>query len=379
MTRDNLTANSASPMLTKLDLFEGDRGGHKLYRIPGVVVTARGTVLAYCEARRDTPADYGEITVFLRRSTDGGQSFGPPRQIAHFGARVTRPLTGPGEEPQQTINNPCAVADRDGSVHFFYCQNYERVFYMRSTDDGETFSQPIDLTSVFDSLRDKVDWRVVATGPGHGIQLHNGRLVVPVWLAYGERFKHGPSLAATIFSDDHGKTWRAGDIALPNSDETGSPSESVVVELADGSVMLNGRNSSKTSRRLVTTSRDGATGWSEPRFDEALWEPICAAGLTNVRGRPGVLVFTNPRNLKLDDDDRPIPGANAKRRNLSAYVSRDDGRTWNRPRTIEEGASAYSDLATLPDGTILCFYERDSRLTLARFNLAWAAGATGGE
>lgn len=361
-------------MLTKQDLFEGERGGHKIYRIPGIVVTAKGTVLAYCEARRDSLGDYGEITTFLRRSTDGGKTFGKPKQISHFGERVTRPTTKPNEEPQQTIDNPVAVPDRDGPVHFLYCQNYERAFYLRSDDDGQTFGPPLDITAAFEGFRGKVDWKVIATGPGHGIQLKSGRLVVPVWLAHGKRFQHGPSVVATIYSDDHGKTWHAGEIALPETDDITSPNESVIVELADGSVMLNGRSPSKASRRLVTVSRDGATGWSAPRFDDALWEPICAAGLTNVPGQPGVLVFSNPRNLKLDDDDQPVPAGQAKRRNLSIYVSRDDGNAWGPPRTLEEGTSAYSDLAALSDGTILCFYERDLRLTLARFNLAWAAG-----
>jgi sialidase-1 len=373
------SSSAEKPMLKKIDLFEGDLGGYKLYRIPGIVVTRAGTLLAYCEARRDAPADYGEITTMLRRSTDGGKTWSKPVQIAHRGPRIEgNPRKAPGEggEHEQTVNNPLAIADADGSVHFLYCVNYEHSFYMKSADDGVTFGDPVEITSTFAAFRPEVGWTVIATGPSHGIQLKHGpnagRLIAPVWVSFGPKGKHGPSVVATIYSDDHGATWKRGEVAIGVSDELPSVGEPIIVELSDGRVMINGRNNSKRSRRVFAISPDGVSGWSKLEFDDALWEPNCAAGITSIPGQPGTLVFSNPHNRKLDDNGKPIPGAQAKRRNLSIKVSHDDGKTWISSRTLEEGTSAYSDLVALDDGTIICFYERDLRLTIARFNLAWA-------
>jgi sialidase-1 len=183
------------------------------YRIPGIVVTPSGTVLAYSEARRNDSSDWGEIEVYLRRSSDGGKTWEDSRQIAHTGGRIEgnpHKKTEAGDH-EQTVNNPVAVVDRvSGTVEMLYCINYARCFSMRSTDDGVTWSAPVDITATFEPFRQKYPWKVIATGPGHGIQLRSGRLVVPVWLAYGREGDHKPSAAATIYSDDHGKTWKGG-------------------------------------------------------------------------------------------------------------------------------------------------------------------------
>lgn len=367
----------SAPLLEKTDLFEGGTGGFSLYRIPGIVVTAKGTVLAYCEARKNSGADWGEIEVHLRRSTDGGKTWEPARQIAHFGERMSVDLIKKGAKSgEQTVNNPVAIVDRKtGAVHFLYCLNYARCFYMRSDDDGLTFSPPVEITAAFEAFKPQCPWTVLATGPGHGIQVSKtGRLVVPVWLAYGKDGAHHPSMTGTIYSDDHGATWKAGDIALPNGGEFKDPNETAVVELSDGRVMLNCRSESRASRRLVTTSPDGATGWSTPRFDPALFEPICMGGIVAHPSQPGTILFSNPHSLKLDDSGREVPGGRGAREKVSIKLSHDDGATWVANRLLEDGPSAYSDLAMLPDGTALCFYERGRKLTVARFNLEWVAG-----
>lgn len=363
----------AVPLLDKTDLFEGGEGGYSLFRIPGIVVTAKGTALAYCEARKNSGADWGEIEVHLRRSTDGGKTWEPARQIAHFGERMSVALIKKGAKAEeQTVNNPVAIVDRKtGAVHFLYCINYSRCYYMRSDDDGFTFSQPIEITAAFEAFKPECPWTVLATGPGHGIQLKSGRLVVPVWLAYGKDGAHHPSMTGTIYSDDHGTTWKAGDIALPNVGEYKDPNETVIVELSDGRVMLNCRSESQASRRLVTTSPDGATNWTKPKFDNALWEPICMAGIVAHPSKPGTILFSNPHSPKLDESGKEVPGGRGQREKVSIKLSQDDGATWTATRLLEDGPSAYSDLAVLPDGTVLCFYERGKRLTVARFNLEW--------
>ncbi|HTL28817.1 MAG TPA: sialidase family protein, partial [Tepidisphaeraceae bacterium] len=253
-------------------------------------------------------------------------------------------------------------ASRDGVVHFFYCIEYARCFYLHSNDDGKSFSEPIEITQTFEGFRDRYNWGVIATGPGHGIELKSGRLVVPIWMSTGKN-GHSPSCIGTIYSDDAGKTWHAGDI-VAGGPMTGldNPSENILVELSDGRVMMSIRHNSEPHVRAISISPDGATKWSEIKLDKQLPDPICMASL--VRFDPETILFSNPNN------------ANRDRKNLTVRLSNDDGKTWSLARTLEMGPSGYSDLAVGTDGTIYCFYERGEKkaaekLTLARFNLDW--------
>ncbi|MFN9719258.1 MAG: exo-alpha-sialidase [Planctomycetota bacterium] len=362
-----------------IPVFPAGLSGVARYRIPGVVVTPKGTVLAYCEARLNDSSDWGEIEIHLRRSLDGGRTWQPAQHIAHHGERLEgNPRKKSGGEREQTVNNPVAIVDaQTGAIEFIYCVNYARCYSMRSMDDGETWSKPVEMTRSFEPFRMTYDWKVIATGPGHGLQLTSGRLVVPIWLAYGNTGDHEPSAAGTIYSDDHGRTWKAGDIAVRNSAPFTDPNESMVATLSDGSVILITRNEGGRHRKIVSTSRDGATDWSEPRFAEELWEPVCMASVASLSDHPGWLLFSNPDTLPPSHLDLPPeqrkPGR-GKRENLTIKLSRDDGRSWPVRRTLDAGPSAYSDLAVLPDKTILCLYEASKDITIARFSLDWIEG-----
>ena len=370
-----------APLLETVDVFEEKQAGFVSYRIPGIVVTAKGTVLAYAEARKFTSADRGEIEIHLRRSTDGGRTFSPQQQIAHLGPRLPRNPHMPddkkkkdmGGPDEQTVNNPMLIAARDGAVHFVYCVEYMRAFHARSDDDGLTWTKPDEITATFDRFRSEIDWQAIATGPGHGIELRGGRLIVPVWLATYEKTASQRKGCSVIFSDDRGTTWQRGDMAMTIG------GESSVAELSDGRVVLSSRNTDRRNRRAVVYSRDGATGWTKPEFIEELLEPGCMAGLVSHPGQPGknqpLLLYSNPHTTKREHRER---------KNVTIHVSHDDGRTWPVKKLLQAGPSAYSDLAVLPDGTVLCLYENGkpgdtrrngnwayARLTLARFNLEW--------
>ena len=382
---------SAESLLEKINLFETGKDDYALYRIPGLVVTTKGTVLAYCEARRTGKSDWDTIDLMLRRSTDGGKTWSPRVKIADVpGPKTKNPVALAqmlAKSDDVTYNNPVAFANRDGSVQFLFCLEYCRCFSMHSDDDGVTWTKPVEITATFDKFKPEYDWKVLATGPGHGIQMKNGRLVVPVWLSTGTGgHAHRPSVTTTIFSDDNGKSWQRGEIAVPNTGEWINPNETVVVQLADSRVMLNVRSESKAHRRLVTISPDGATNWSKPRFDDALLEPICMASIIRLSEKPDSdknrIVFANPHNL-VRADGKEEAGKSRDRKNVSIKLSEDEAQTWRYDKVLESGNSAYSDLAVLPDGTMLCFYERGrqskenkkptsySYLTLARFNLEW--------
>jgi len=380
------SAFGAEPFMEKTDLFTVGDGGYTVFHIPGIVVTAKGTVLAWCEARKGG-GDWSDIHVLLRRSTDEGKSWSASQNIVDVpGPKEKNPfalaIKGVRKE-DVTYNNPVLIADRDGTVHMLFCLEYLRCFYQRSTDDGASWSSPVEITSTFEKLRSVYDWKVLATGPDHGIQLRNGRLVVPMWLSTGTGGNaHRPSVTSTIFSDDAGKTWQAGEVAVPCTTEWINPNETIAIELADGRVMLNARSESKANRRIVTVSKDGATGWSTPKFDNALLEPICMASLvrysTADTGGMNRMLFSNPDNLSRADG-KETPGKNRDRKNLSVKISYDEGETWTVNKTIDPTWSAYSDLAVTPSGTILCFHGHGGEknifagdsLRLDRFNLEW--------
>jgi sialidase-1 len=234
-----------------------------------------------------------------------------------------------------------------------------RVFITRSTDDGNTWAKPTDITAAVK----RAGWHWYATGPVNGIQLtrgpHHGRLIVP---ANHSELIDGRVITRShiIFSDDHGATWQ------PGGSEEEKTNESTIVELADGRLLHNMRSYHQKNRRAVATSSDGGVTWSPVTLDERLIEPVCQASLLRaawpVATNRGAILFCNPASLK--------------RENLAVRVSHDEGQTWSSDKVIHLGPAAYSCLAVLPDQTFCCLYECGERqpyekISLARFSLPW--------
>lgn len=333
-------------------IFISGKDGYHTYRIPSLIVTKKGTLLAMCEGRKEGRSDTGNIDLLLKRSFDGGKTWAKTQIV--------------WDDGDNTCGNPCPVVDaKTGTIWLLLTHNLGRdtqamiengtskgtrtVWVTKSDDDGATWSKPVEITKDVKLA----NWTWYATGPGVGIQTKTGRLVVPCdnYLA-GSRDQQ----SHIIFSDDGGKSWKLGGAVGPKCNEC------QVVERADGSLLLNMRGYRGNNRRLVSISKDGGETWSVPVADEALIEAVCQASIVRYPGDTAGLLFANP--------------ASKKRENMTVRLSQDDGKTWPKARVLHEGPAAYSCLAVLPDGTITCLYERGNKnayetIALARFPLTW--------
>lgn len=355
-------------LFEKNDLFVRDIGGYTMYRIPGICVTPSGVVLAHTEARFGRGGDWDAIDIVMRRSFDNGKTWDEARKIVDH--------ANYGDGPLHNCNTIVDTVNQ--TVHVLFCYNYARAFYMKSTDDGETFTDAVEITATFEAFRDEYDWGVIAIGLPNGIRIReNGYLLIPVWLSSSQTSSHRPNRCATIYSDDNGITWQRGAMVpdvVPNLNETDA------VELEDGSVLLNMRNGIGIQRRVITVSKDGISKWSTPRIDPMLLEPTCQGTIFRyswAHDSRSRILFCNPDNI--DGKDAKGSSIFRTRQNLTVKLSYDECQTWPISKVIETGLSGYSALAICPDKTILCLFERgeqnggdtDDYLTLARFDIAW--------
>lgn len=346
-------------MLDQVEVFRAGDDGYHTFRIPSVIVTQKGTVLAFCEARKYGSGDSNDIDLVLKRSSDNGKTWGNLEVVWDDGGN--------------TCGNPCPVIDQTtGTIWLLLTHNLgedrERAIVQgksagtrtawvsQSGDDGMTWSKPVEITQDVK----KKNWTWYATGPGVGIQLRNGRLVVPCDNKEAETDRHQSHV---IYSDDHGATWTLGAPVGPGCNEC------QVVELADGRLMLNMRSYRGNNRRLVAYSKDKGNTWTPPEVDATLIEPVCQASLLRLSESGGdsetQLLFSNP--------------ASVKRERMTVRLSMDDGETWPVARRLHEGPSAYSSLTILSDATLGCLYERGEKspyekITFARFTLEWLTG-----
>jgi sialidase-1 len=186
---------SAAPAQTaepeQAPVFVSGQQGYHTYRIPSLLVTKKGTLLAFCEGRKKGRGDAGDIDLLLKRSFDGGRTWAKTQVV--------------WDDGDNTCGNPCPVNGTSKGMR--------TVWVTKSDDDGAAWSQPVEITK--DVKR--ASWTWYATGPGVGIQLKNGRLVVPCdHQVAGSKAQQ----AHVIFSDDKGKTWKLGGAIGPQCNES---------------------------------------------------------------------------------------------------------------------------------------------------------------
>lgn len=338
----------AAAAVTQTVLFDKGNAGYGCYRIPAIVRTKTGTLLAFAEARRTWCGDSQEIDLVMRRSEDDGRTWSAQQIV----------LSGTDSDPNAvaTRGNPAPVVDLEtGRIILLSTMdpgtgtNLPRTPYVQySDDDGRTFSKARSLLSEIDDPT----WSWYATGPVHGIQLargaHKGRLVV------GTNYSvDGQQAGQLVYSDDHGVTWRKG--ATDVRSDGMVPQEISVVEKVDGGVYAGARNNggSAGASRAFAVSNDGGETFAAPfQTIAGLTTPVVQGSLLRLRAID--------QGAKYNRILFAAPADPERRRYMTLRSSFDEGKTW---QTVDEGTritsewSGYSDMTLLDTGEIGLLYE----------------------
>lgn len=320
--------------------------GSKSYRIPGIVSSNKGTLIATYDIRydgaRDLPAN---IDVGINRSEDGGQTWGP--MIVAMDMGDSDKFNGNG------IGDPTIFVDREtgriwlaalwskgnrawhGSGAGMTPDETGQFMLVYSDDDGKSWSKPINIT---EQVKDP-KWKLLFNGPGAGITMRDGTLVCPAQFRDAE----GMPFSTLIWSKDHGKTWDIGTGVKSNT------TEAQVVELADGSLMINCRDNRGGSRTIATTKDLGKTWQLHSTDRSALQEPICMASILAWSGKDKnrTLLFSNPNTR-------------SGRRLMTVKASLDQGMTWPEKHHLlydSRPCFGYSSLARIDEQHLGVFYE----------------------
>jgi sialidase-1 len=354
------TASGAAPSAvarvgTEQVLFRSGTDGYGCFRIPALVKTTAGSLLAFAEGRK-TPscADRADIDIVVRRSTNGGRTWGPIQVV----------LAGKGTDPNapMTRGNPAPVVDRSTGQIFLLSTSNEQTptgqrlpWVQHSDDDGLTWSAAAPVAATFSGANN--GW--FATGPSHGIQLTTGPQAG--WLVVGAH--QSPNSTTTydgvLYSDNHGETWKASTAANSFVDGVTNPGEVSVAELPDGSVYAAARNNvaNTTTHRTSAVSTDGGATMPAMTTVPSLVTPDVQGTVLTLRQtyqrQPGdTMIFSAPS----DPTNRAL---------MKIRYSTDRGVTWNSPTNglIANTSASYSDLAELDDGEIGLLYEGGPTLT----------------
>ncbi|MFI7399424.1 exo-alpha-sialidase [Streptomyces sp. NPDC049541] len=352
-------AHAAAGCTSSVPFVSGE-GGYDTYRIPATVTTGRGTVLAFAEGRHNGAGDTGNIDVVLRRSADGGCTWGP-LQVVAAGKGDTRGNPAPVLDPRTgavvllTSYNSGAVTERQIMRGEVTAEQSRRVFVQRSRDDGRHFTPPRDIT---DEVKPP-GWRWYATGPGHAVALtrgpHAGRLVVPANHSTAPPAgspdtgqEAGYYGAHAIYSDDGGLSWRLGFVGS-SYDGMDNANESTAAQLPDGRLYFSARDQKGASvgNRLDAYSGDGGESLERPYAVQPTLNdvPVVQGSVLQLAGgKAPPLLFSGPS----------VPTA---RRAMAVWRSEDGGGTFTKVLTVSAVPAAYSDLVQVDRGTVGLLYE----------------------
>lgn len=341
----------------EIQLFKNSEGEYACYRIPAIIKTQEGTLMAFAEGRKTGCSDFGNVDILLRMSYDDGLHWTEMEVVAEFG--------------ELQAGNPAPVEDLfdprfpEGRVFLFYNtgdvsehnmrlgKGVREVHFITSTDQGKNWSKPTNITNQvhFNSTTTQAekDWRTNATTPGHAIQLtkapYTGRIYVPANHSQGEPQEgFNEYRAYGFYTDNHGKDFQTSpDINTPSSNEA------IGVELTDGSLMLNVREQNGARKeRLIAISTTGGKQWDTEYFDTELISPVCQSSVLLFKGKQDTILLYSGPNSRTNREKMTVKG------------SLDSGKKWVLEKEIYSGTSAYSDLVQIDANTIGLFYERDN-------------------
>ncbi len=342
-----LSASYLTPSLIAQEgapfVFRAREGGYASYRIPAIVRTEGNTLLAFCEARVASAADHGDIDIVLRRSHDGGESWGESILVSDDG--------------KHTCGNPAPVVLSTGRILLISCgstgserQNMHEgvpreAYVQHSDDEGLTWSPRRRITQ----QAKQADWGWFATGPCNAIVICHGRYKGRIIVPSNHSVKQGEKVVyqgSCFYSDDEGLSWKRGQITQKSL----AANESAIAEVAPDLLLQSFRAQSGRGIRLQRYSRDGGVTWSPEEEQPALPHVVCQGSLIADATRARTLYFSGP-------------GVDKKRQNLTIFQSINGGATWPRSYCLRMGSHAYSNLVELDRATLGVLYESGSRVS----------------
>lgn len=343
-------ASFAFSQSQKIPVFESGKEGYQSYRIPAIISLPNGDLLAFAEGRVNGAADFGNVDIVMKRSTDRGKTWSAMKVIV--------------ENDSLQAGNPAPVVDLtdpaypQGRIFLFYNtgnvpegeirkgKGSRDVWYVTSSDNGKTWSDPVDIT--FQVKKD--NWRSYANTPGHAMQFehgkYKGRIFVAANHSEGDPLPHFKDYHAHgYYTDDHGKTFHLSEtVSFPGSNEA------TAAELNGNKLMMNIRNQKgKPKCRIIAVSDDGGENWDTIYYDHSLPDPVCEGSILNIgyKKDKAILAFCNNADT-------------ARRQDLTLHISFDGGKTWEREYLVDEKgvSTAYSDIVKISRHKVGVLYER---------------------